>query len=103
MNAYYPHPSYMPSYRQMTPKSFSLFNAIEWYKQTGKPTLVNSMEIKVEDGIDDPSKQQMFHPMMQSRPRVPYYPNMQGQVPASPHPNPSYYPNSVQRTTRPKL
>jgi hypothetical protein len=74
-----------------------------------KSNLIDSIELKTEDTFDDPSKlqpsqQQMFHPLLQSRPRpqtTPYYPNnayYSSQRPLTPS---SDYNMSVARAIRP--
>ena len=107
VNPYYGHPSPMayPSQPQVpqTHRSLSQGPVPSPYSMpstpspsngiAGKSNMVDPMDFKSEDTMDDPSKQQMFHPLLQSRSRPPtpsYYPNMQQPT------NPGYY--STQRS-----
>ena len=108
VNSYYGHPSSMPypSQSQVPPmhRSMSQGSNPSPYSMpptpmasngaANKPMMNDPMEIKSEDSLDDPSKQQMFHPLIQTRPRPPapsYYPTMsqQSAVPS----NAGYYSN----------
>jgi hypothetical protein len=95
-NSYYTHPSSMP-YQQQSQvpqphRSLSQGLAPNYSIPStpgpsngagGKSALIDTIEIKSEDSMDDPSKQQqqqMFHNLLQSRsrPQTPsFYPNMQ--------------------------
>lgn len=98
MNSYYSHPSQM-SYQQQSqvaqplPPHRSLSQgpnpnySMPSNGTSGKPIVLDAMESKPEDLIDESMKQQqqqqqqqMFHPLLQSRsrPQTPsFYPNMQ--------------------------
>jgi hypothetical protein len=107
MNSYYTHPSSM-SYASQTqvpqahrPLSQGPVSSPYSMPPTpgpsngaaGKSVLIDPIDLKQEETLDDPSKQQMFHPLLQSRSRLPtasYYPNMQQ---ATQPTNPSYYPS----------
>ncbi|CAF1139285.1 unnamed protein product, partial [Rotaria sordida] len=114
LNSYYTHPSPMayqqqssmpqPPHRSLsqgpTPTYSMPSTSVPSNGAGGKPTLIDSIESKSEDMIDDPSKQQqqqMFHPLLQnrSRPQTPsFYPNM-------PPTNSSYYPSQRPMTSTP--
>jgi len=95
LNSYYSHPSQMPYQQQSqvpqpphrslsqgpTPTYSMPSTPVPSNGTGGKPTLIDPMESKPEDMIDDPSKQQqqMFYPLLQSRsrPQTPsFYSNM---------------------------
>ncbi|CAF3707592.1 unnamed protein product [Rotaria sp. Silwood1] len=117
LNSYYTHPSPMsyqqpssipqPPHRSLsqgpTPTYSMPSTSVPSNGAGGKPTLIDSIESKPEDMIDDPSKQQqqqqqqMFHPLLQnrSRPQTPsFYPNM-------PPTNAPYYPSQRSMTPTP--
>lgn len=107
VNSYYAHPSSMAYQSQtqvpQTHRSLSQGPVPSPYSMpstpapsngiAGKSNMVDPMDFKMEDTLEDPSKQQMFHPLLhsRSRPQTPsYYPNMQQPT------NPPYY--STQRS-----
>ena len=107
VNSYYAHPSSMAYQSQsqvpQTHRSLSQGPVPSPYSMpstpapsngiAGKSNMVDPMDFKTEDTLEDPSKQQMFHPLLhsRSRPQTPsYYPNMQQPT------NPPYY--STQRS-----
>ena len=107
-NSYYGHPSGMPyqvqgqvptphrSLSQGAPSAYSMPSTpAPSNGNGGKSNLIDPLDFKSEDMSDDPSAQQMFRPLLQSRSRpqtTAYYP---GSQPA----NSPYYP--VQRPVTP--
>jgi hypothetical protein len=120
LNSYYSQPGAMPypqqsqippaphrSLSQNTPSNYSVApTSISSNGVINKSNLMDSMELKSDDSFDNSSKlqvsqsqqqQQLFHPLLQSRPRpqsASYYPNM-------PPTNNAYYPSQRPLTPTP--